>query len=397
MHSARTVICGAGVLGLTIARELVLRGEDDILILEKEDRLGAHASGRNSGVLHAGIYYSPGSARAATCIEGNRLMRAYCAERGLPVDDCGKVIVTTDAEQLDGLRTLYERATANGSPVRLVDAAQLAELEPNARTVERALYSPLTAVVDPRAILAQIADDLRATGRVRVLFGCKVAGRSGARGLRTSQGRVEYERLINCAGAHADTLAHAFGLGRRYVIVPFKGCYRKLRPERASLVRGNIYPVPDVRNPFLGVHFTKGVGGDVYIGPTATPAFGRENYGIMQGLDAEAPEILLRDAVLFFRNEKFRTIAYDELRKYFFKHFFADCAKLVRGLAPADIVQSPKAGIRPQLVDTTTHELVMDFKVERGEYSVHVLNAISPAFTSSMAFAKMVCDEHLAD
>jgi len=396
MHTAQLVICGAGVLGLTIARELVQRGADDILILEKENRLGAHASGRNSGVLHAGIYYTPGSARAQTCIQGNQLMRAYCTSKGLPLSECGKVIVTTCAEQLPGLVTLHQRATENGSQVSLIDEKELLEIEPNARTTEQALHSPLTAVVDPRVILKQIAEDLLASKKVRILFDCKVAGRSGTDGLRTSQGRIEYKRLLNCAGAHADTLAHAFGLGQRYVIVPFKGCYKKLRPERSGMIRGNIYPVPDVRNPFLGVHFTKSISGDVYIGPTATPAFGRENYGIVQGLDAEAPEILLRDAVLFVKNEKFRTVAFDELRKYFFKYFFADCEKLVRGLQPSDIESSPKVGIRPQLVDVKTHELVMDFKVEAGENSVHVLNAISPAFTSSMAFAKMLCDEHFS-
>ncbi len=396
MHKAQIVICGAGVVGLTTARELVARGADDVIILEKENRLGAHASGRNSGVLHAGIYYTPGSARAATCIEGNRLMRAYCAESGLPLSECGKVIVTTAQEQLPTLDTLFERAKANGSTVRMIDAAELAEIEPHARTVERALHSPLTAVVDPRAILKRIAQDLLDSGKVRILLERKVLGPGSGDVLRTSHGPVAYERLLNCAGAHADTLAHAFGLGEHYVIVPFKGCYKRLRPERAGIIRGNIYPVPDVRNPFLGVHFTKSVSGDVYIGPTATPAFGRENYGILRGLDGEAPEILLRDVVLFFRNEKFRTVAYDELRKYFFRYFFADCEKLVRGLEPSDIENSPKTGIRPQLVDVRSHELVMDFKVETDGPTVHVLNAISPAFTSSMAFAKQLCDEHFS-
>lgn len=394
MQRAQIVICGAGVVGLTTARELVARGADDILILEKENRLGAHASGRNSGVLHAGIYYTPGSARAATCTLGNRLMRAYCEERGLPLSPCGKVIVTTSGDQLPALDTLFERAKANGSTVSMVDEKELADIEPHARTTERALHSPLTAVVDPRAILKAIAQDLLDSGKVRILLGRKALGPGSDGTLRTDQGPVAYERLLNCAGAYADTLAHTFGLGERYVIVPFKGCYKKLRADRSDLARGNIYPVPDVRNPFLGVHFTKSVTGDVYIGPTATPAFGRENYGILRGLDAEAPEILLRDMVLFFRNEKFRTVAFDELRKYFFKYFFADCAKLVHGLEPGDIENSPKAGIRPQLVDTATHELVMDFKVETDGRSVHVLNAISPAFTSSMAFAKQLCIEH---
>lgn len=390
------VICGAGVVGLTVAKELLARGAEDICIIDKEARVGAHASGRNSGVLHAGIYYTPGSSRAMTCIEGNRLMREYCAEKELPIKDCGKVIVTTNRNQLPGLLELYNRATANGSQVTLIDTHELAEIEPNARTAERALHSPLTAVVDPRAILASLVEDLKASGKVTFLFETTIQGRATDNAVTTSAGRIEFNKLINACGAHADKLAHSYGLGTNLVMVPFKGCYRKLKPERAHLVSGNIYPVPDVRNPFLGVHFTKSVTGDVYIGPTATPAFGRENYGILKGLDAEAPEIMFRDAVMFFKNEKFRTIAFDELRKYFFKYFFADCAKLLNNLQPDDIINSPKAGIRPQLVDTKTNELVMDFRIEADESTVHVLNAISPAFTSSMAFAKIICDEYLA-
>lgn len=392
---ANIVICGAGIVGLTVARELIARGERDILIVDKETRVGAHASGRNSGVLHAGIYYTPGSARAQTCIEGNRLMRDYCIKKGLPLNECGKVIVATDDYQLPALQELHKRATANGSEVTLLDAAQLAAIEPNARTVGQALHSPLTAVVAPRAILESLEADLKESGCMRFKFGTVVTGRIDQNIISTTEGPIRFGRLINACGAHADKLAHSSGLAQNLVMVPFKGCYKKLKPGRESLVRGNIYPVPDVRNPFLGVHFTKSVSGDVYIGPTATPAFGRENYGILKGLDAEAPEILLRDAALFVKNDKFRAIAFDELRKYFFKYFFADCAKLLKGLSPDDIEDSSKAGIRPQLVDKDANALVMDFHIESDKESIHVLNAISPAFTSSMAFAKIICDEYM--
>ncbi len=396
MNSAGIVICGAGVLGLTIARELVARGADDILILEKEARPGLHASGRNSGVLHAGIYYAPGSARARTCLEGNRLMRAYCAEHGLPLDECGKVIVAPDPAELPALDELHRRAVANGSPAALVDEKELAALEPGAVTAGRALHSPLTAVVDPRAVLAHIAGELTSGGRVRIRYGCRATGPAGPGILGTTAGPVAYGRLLNCSGAHADTLAHTFGLGRHWVMVPFKGLYRKLRAGRAGLVRGNVYPVPDPRMPFLGVHFTKSVTGDIYVGPTATPALGRENYGLLRGLDGEAPQILLRCARMFLRNPQFRALARDELRKYLPSSFFADCARLVRGLRPDDLEPCPKVGIRPQLVDTRTQALVTDFLVQSDGPTVHVLNAISPAFTSSMAFARMVCDEHFA-
>ncbi|WP_034608854.1 L-2-hydroxyglutarate oxidase [Desulfovibrio aminophilus] len=395
MRTAGIVICGAGIVGLTLARELVRRGHSDILILDKEPDIGRHASGRNSGVLHSGVYYSPGSLRAKSCLEGNRLMREYCREHGLPIKENGKVIVTRTEAELPALLELHRRATENGALVELIDERALAEIEPLARTVGQALRVPQTAVVDPKAILAQLRRELTDSGKVQFLFMARFTGRPGPRQAETTAGRVSYGFFINAAGAHCDRVAHAFGVGRNYRLVPFKGIYRKLSGPRADLVHGSIYPVPDIRNPFLGVHFTRGVHDDVYLGPTAIPAFGRENYGILTGVDGEAPSILWRDTVLFAKNPKFRAVALEEPRKYFFRHFFNDARKLVKELDPADVVPTHKAGIRPQLVDLGTHELVMDFLVERDRESLHVLNAISPAFTSSLFFARMLADEHL--
>jgi len=395
MHKAHTVIVGAGIMGLTLARELLARGEEDILILDKEPTPGAHASGRNSGVLHAGVYYSAGSAKARTCLAGNRLMRAYCQENGLPLEESGKVIVAATPAELRGLFELKAKAEASGAEVQLVDEQELAEIEPNAATLGKALWSPLTAVVDPKAIVRRMAEELGGSGKARILYNARVEGRDGDDALLTPQGRVEYRRLVNAAGAHADKLAHAFGLGLDYVLAPFKGCYRRLRHDRSHLVQVAIYPVPDPRLPFLGVHFTRSVAGAVYIGPTATPAFGRENYGLFAGLDREAPEILLRDAVLFARNPAFRATALAEMYKYLPRVLYNAARRLVKELSPDDIEPSPKAGIRAQLVNRTTHQLVMDFVVERDERSMHVLNSISPAFTASMAFAKILCDEYL--
>lgn len=398
MKHADVVIAGAGIVGLSLARELTGRGAR-VLMLDKEDAPGRHASGRNSGVLHAGIYYAPGSARAATCLEGNRLMRAYCLERGLPILESGKVIVARSPAELPILQALFERALSAGAQVRLIDTDELRAIEPRARSAGKAIHSPLTAVVEPKAILASLRQELEDAGRAQFLFGVQAhgpapqSGKAGTRILSTSAGPVGYSVLVNAAGAHADRLAHAFGCGRRYVLVPFKGIYRKLRPEAAHLVRGSIYPVPDPATPFLGIHFTRSVSGDVYIGPTAIPAFGRENYGVLSGLDAEAPEILWRDAVLFATNPTFRSVALSEPRKYLFRHFFADAAKLLDGITPEDVLQSPKAGIRPQLVDLEKNSLVMDFLSEAGERELHVLNAISPAFTSSMALAPVLADK----
>lgn len=394
METADYVICGSGIVGLTLARELTARGADSIFILDKEPAPGLHASGRNSGVLHAGIYYAPDSERARTCLAGNRLMKAYCRERGLPLLENGKVIVASAPDQLPTLDELHRRALANGADVAMVDEAGLKEIEPHARTVQRALHSRDTAVISPRAVLQSLRDELALGGRVRFGFGRAVTGRKDgvARTLLTCQGPVRYGFFINAAGAHADKVAAHFGAGRNYRLLPFKGLYRQLRPERAHLVRGSVYPVPDIRNPFLGVHFTRSVSGETYIGPTAIPAFGRENYGILKGLDLEALEILVRDARLFLTNAAFRSVALSEPRKYRFKAFFEDAARLVSGLAPEDIAPSSKVGIRPQLVDLESGRMVMDFLVERGESELHVLNAISPAFTSSMALAARLAD-----
>lgn len=390
--STHTLICGGGILGLTIARELVARGCDRITILEKEAAVGKHASGRNSGILHAGVYYTPESAKARYCLNGNFLMREYCKANGLPLVESGKVVVASSPEQLATLRELYSRAIKNGAKVDLIDEKQLAEIEPQAKTVQQAIFSHYTAVVDPRRILDCLRDELKASGKVTILFNTAFTGQGKSGEALTSQGPISYQRLINAAGAYSDKIAHAFGVGRQYMLIPFKGVYRQLRPEKTSMVNGSIYPVPDIRNPFLGIHFTKGVKGDVYLGPTAIPAFGRENYGILQGLDSESLGIMARDLVLLIKNQKFRAIAFDEPRKYIFKYFFEDARKLVKTLSPEDIMPCSKVGIRPQLINLETNELVMDFLIEKGENSLHVLNAISPAFTSSMAFAKMIAD-----
>ncbi|MBG0791048.1 MAG: L-2-hydroxyglutarate oxidase [Desulfovibrionaceae bacterium] len=393
MFSAHTIICGAGIIGLTIARELLKAGCDDIIIFDKESEPGKHASGRNSGVLHAGIYYDPGTMKAKMCLEGNRRMQAYCEENGLPLFKSGKVIVAQGEEELPTLDELQRRATANGGVVEMIDKRQLAEIEPNARTVEHALHSPLTAVVDPKRILAAMRDELEQSGKVRFFFDTQFLG-AGENTARTSQGDIAYTLFINAAGAYSDKVAQSFGIAKNYRLLPFKGIYHVLKKPAADKIRGSIYPVPNIKNPFLGVHFTRSVHGDVYVGPTAIPAFGRENYGILKGLDEEFPAILFRDLRMFMENEKFRTIALEEPRKYFFKYFFNDAARLVKHIAPKDLLPCSKAGIRPQLVDIDNHRLVMDFVVERFENTVHILNSISPAFTSSMYFAELVVEEY---
>ncbi len=391
---AEVLIVGAGIIGLTLARELEKAGYGDIVIIEKEPELGRHASGRNSGVLHAGIYYAPDSLKAKSCLNGNFLLRAYCRERGLPLLENGKVIVARSAAELATLEELQRRATANGAKVEMIDEKELAAIEPNARTVERALFSHYTAVVDPMAVLESLRQELTTSGRVRLYTSCRLTGIKGSGTALTNKGEIGFARLVNAAGAWCDQVARLFGVGGEYRLIPFKGIYRKLKQDAPYTVNGNIYPVPDIRNPFLGVHFTRSVKGEVYLGPTAIPAFGRENYGIFAGIDAEAFRIVLEDAVLFAANRQFRSVACSEPKKYLPTLFFKDAARLVKELRRQDLTAAAKVGIRPQLVDWRTKELVMDFVVVAASGSLHLLNPISPAFTSSMDLAKRIVAAH---
>lgn len=394
-HHADVLIIGAGIVGLTIARELLSTGCKKIILIEKEKTVGVHASGRNSGVLHAGIYYAPDSLKAASCLTGNFLMREYCTRKKLPLLETGKVIVARNADELPILEELYRRASANGAKVEMIDEKQLARIEPNAKTYQTALFSHYTAVVNPKLILASLKQEIEQSG-VKFIFGCQFEGVSGSDAVQTTRGNIRFDYLINAAGAHCDKVASAFGAGSDYRMIPFKGIYRKLKKSKSDMVRGNIYPVPDIRNPFLGVHFTKSIYGDVYLGPTAIPAFGRENYGIVKGMDAEGAKILLDDAVLFFSNPKFRTVAMSEPVKYLLPFFFKDAASLVKELDIADIEPSDKVGIRAQLVHRHSGELVYDFIIEKTGSTIHVLNPVSPAFTSSMDLAKKIIETELA-
>lgn len=389
------VIVGAGIIGLTIARELAKRGHRSVAVLEKESEVGLHSSGRNSGVLHAGIYYGSDTLKAQVCAAGSRLMQQYAKEYGIPLERNGKVIVATSVESIPQIDVLLERGTKNGIRVEKITEEELTEIEPEAQTKEFALLSPDTAVVDSGGILSALVSELNDLG-VKLLKNSEViAVKERTRTLQLSHGSLGYGYLVNAAGLHADRLAHRMGVGEHYQILPFKGIYKKLRPEKAKQFRGSIYPAPDLRVPFLGVHITPGIHGQTLVGPTAIPAFGRENYGWINGIRiGEGIHMLgiLTNMVALNKNG-FRRMVREELGRYSNSGFLAATRSLSKSISKNDILPSKKIGLRAQLVRTDTLELVMDFVLETGDYSLHVLNAISPAFTSSFKLAQLIVDK----
>lgn len=390
------LIVGGGIVGLTVARELRKRHPAaSITVLEKEAELGKHASGRNSGVLHSGIYYDSSTLKAKVCAEGARRMKAFAAEHGINCKHSGKVIVATSEQDLPVIERLLKNARENGIRAERLDADAIRKIEPYAAVYKEGIHCPDTAVIDSKAVLAKLRELLTASS-VKIILDAGVTGVDVmARKVSTPAGDFSYDYLFNCAGASADKVAKYYGLGLDYTLVPFKGIYFTLRPERAHLVNANIYPVPDINQPFLGVHLTRVASGEVYAGPTAIPALGRENYGILRGAQlGESLHVGMEITRMYIANhQNFRKLVHTELGKYRKKNFFAAVRKLMPELTSDDLVHSNKVGIRPQLINVREKKLEMDYVIEKSPDSLHVLNAISPAFTSSLAFAEWIVDQ----
>lgn len=396
MKKADFLIIGAGIVGLAIARELKEQLPNaSIIIIEKEPQLAAHGSGRNSGVLHAGFYYTANSLKAQFCRDGNKAMRNYCEENKLKINPNGKLVVTTSEDELDGLFELKRRGDANGVELELINEKHMNEIEPNAATIQHALFSPNTATVDPAEVTRHIAAELEKQG-VEILLGEPFVKKLSGNRIQTKNETIEAGKIINSAGLYADKIARQYGFCQHYTIMPFKGIYLK-QSSGAPLLKTNIYPVPNLKNPFLGVHFTITAHGDVKIGPTAIPAFWREHYGGFSQFSAsECLDICSKQAQLFMSNAfGFRKLAFEEMKKYRKAHFIQLASKLVKQLNPKDFQTWSKPGIRAQLLDTRDQKLVQDFVVESDDKTVHILNAVSPAFTCSFPFAKWTASHHI--
>lgn len=381
----RIVVIGGGIIGLAVARELVKRGLD-VTVLEKESNLAAHQTGHNSNVAHAGLYYPPGSFKARMSVAGNHSIVRYAREHGVDVDVCGKLVVATSDAELPALHRLAERATANGVPAKLIDPGQAREYEPEVACV-KALRVESTAAIDFPGVCEAFAAELTSGADVRLGTRVLAINRRVAGGVdvHTSSGLVRADALVNCAGLHADRVARLAGLAPQTQIVPFRGEYYELRPERRDLVRGLIYPVPDPALPFLGVHLTRMLDGSVHAGPNAVLALHREGYRWRDVSVRDTAEAL-RFAGTWRLASRFRRTAVEEVRRSLSRRrFAASLARLVPAIGPDDIVRCG-SGVRAQALrpDGT---LVEDFLIEQAPYQVHVLNAPSPAATCALEIA----------
>lgn len=394
--SKRVAIVGGGILGVALARALASRG-DAVTVFEKEDRLAAHQTGRNSGVVHAGLYYAPGSLKAILCARGRSLLREYCQERGIPYRALGKLVVAVSDDEVPALAEIERRSLANSVPgLRRIGRDEIRDIEPHATGVA-ALHSPETAAVDYAEITRAFADDVRAAGGT-IHLGTAVtdiAVEGDRVRVSTADDDALFDRVVACAGLHADVVARMVGAPRSPKILPFRGEYWGMRQDRANLVRGMIYPVPDPRFPFLGVHFTRGVDDSVHIGPNAVPALAREGY--------RWTDVSIRDTWASLTWPGATTLARKhwqmgmrEVSASLIKPlYFRQAQRFIPELRSSDLDHRVPAGVRAQAW-AEDGSLLDDFAVDQVGPVTVLRNAPSPAATSSLAIAEYVIEHHLS-
>lgn len=404
----QTAVVGAGILGLTVARRLAEVRGDEVTVFEKEPVVAQHQTGHNSGVVHSGVYYKPGSLKAVLCRRGVELLRDFCARSGIEYREIGKVVVARDEVELARLRELETRAKANAVPgIRWLDGKELQELEPHVRGLA-ALHSPTAAITDYPAIARALADELTAGGggvrlgravtRIEPASDGRVAVHSRATGNENGNGsgggdagnaeRHVFDNLIICAGLHSDTMARLAGDDEAPAIVPFRGEYFRLVPQRTDLVRGLVYPVPDPAYPFLGVHLTPRLDGTVDVGPNAVLGFAREAYRRRDVSLPELVKVMTWPGSLRLFRQHWRTGVHEMYGSLSKRAFTAAARAYVPELTPADLVRAP-AGVRAQAVDRDG-SLVDDFRISFLGPVTAIRNAPSPAATSSLAIAEYI-------
>ena len=387
-------IVGGGIVGLATARELALRHPSlRIALLEKEPALAQHQSGHNSGVIHSGIYYKPGSLKAQLCVAGRIAAWEYCDRKGIEYRNVGKLIVATEESEIPALEELWNRGLANGiDGMQMLDEAGIREREPYCRGV-RAIALPMTGIVDWQRVALAYADDLREAGGA-LLLGHAVTGfvrKNGVTSIATTRGSVQTRYTITCAGLYSDRVAQLTGGSLAPKIVPFRGDYMVLRPEKRYLVRGNIYPVPDASFPFLGVHFTPRMDGSLWLGPNAVLAFAREGYKFTDVNIGELRDAVTYPGFLRLALKYWRVGAGEMFRDLMRSEYVKALQRYIPELTPDDCLPGP-SGVRAQAM-SPDGSLVDDFVFERADGIVHVRNAPSPGATSSLAIGRHIADD----
>ncbi len=391
-------IVGGGIIGLSTAMQLLERSPDlSIAVIEKEEQLAQHQTGHNSGVIHSGIYYRPGSWKSTFCVGGKERLLAFCDENEIEYDPCGKVIVATDESELGRLDDLYERGTANGVPdLEMVGPERLAEIEPHTYGV-RALWAPHTGIVDYVRVANAYAGKFQSAGG-DIFTGAAVTGaRQTANGaaLETQRGALQARHVVNCGGLYADRLAAMMGEQTDVRIIPFRGEYYKLAESSEGLVKGLIYPVPDPRFPFLGVHYTRNIHGYVEAGPNAVLAWAREGYQKSNINLGETAGSLAFPGFWKMTAKHWKTGMKEMHRSYRKSVFVNDLKKLIPEIRPEDL-EPGGSGVRAQAV-SKSGAILDDFHILRGQHALHVLNAPSPGATSSLAIGEYLSDLAIQD
>jgi L-2-hydroxyglutarate oxidase LhgO len=386
-------IIGGGIIGMATAMRLSAKyPRQEVVVLEKEDTLAAHQSGHNSGVIHSGVYYAPGSLKAKNCVAGVQQLLRFCNENGISYELCGKVIDAADEEELPRLDELYRRGTANGVPgLEMIDGARLREIEPHAAGI-RGLWSPETGIIDYAEVTRAYARQFEKNSG-EIINGARVTGISRAGKtirLQTSRGDFEAEQMINCAGLYSDAIAEMTGAKPGLRIIPFRGEYYMLTPEGAALVNGLIYPVPDPRFPFLGVHFTRRIGGGVEAGPNAVLAFAREGYRKATLNAGESFATLSYRGFWPMASRYWRTGMQEVYRSLSKRAFTKALQRLVPEIREEHLTGFG-SGVRAQAVDANGR-LVDDFRIVETQGAIHVLNAPSPGATASLAIADSIVE-----
>ena len=392
------LIVGGGITGLAISHQLFERfPKARIGIIEKEDKIGKHTSGRNSGVIHAGIYYEPNSLKSKLCIKGGKRLKEWVKKHGLKLNECGKLIVPTTRDEDKTLIMLKKRAEVNKAKVEIIDDSDAKSIcDCGDYPTKKALWSPKTSVVNPCEILKKLENEVRKRG-IEIMLESKIKRINAEINNLTLEGneKIEYGFLFNCAGLYADTIAKEFGTAENYIMMPFRGEYWDIKREFTKTPKVNIYPVPDINLPFLGVHFTPNADNTrTTIGPTANLALGRENYEGTENIELKSTV----ENLMSLGGEAIRNTG--NIRKYIKEQAFLNikllmikqAKKLVPSISIDDIIKSKKVAIRPQLYDKVQRELIHDFRYEIKGQTLQILNAISPAFTASFEFADYIID-----